>query len=322
MSAPPAKPFATLSAADLVRDTPPIQWLAEGLFLRSGVGILGGAPKSCKSFLALELCVAVASATPCAGHFVIPERGHVTLLCAEDPHAVIAARLESLVRGRGVALDTLPMEVIVEPAVRLPDGLDRLAATLERTRPTLLLLDPLIRLHRADENSAAEMSVILDGLRALARASGTAILLVHHARKAVAGASMGTALRGSSDLAAFGDSNLYLRKMSPDATALELKIEHRATACPPAVRIQLTVRGEPAVASFHVQDKAPTDDTTLAPKILAALAASATPMASGALREKLGVRNQLVAQSLHALLAQGRIHRAGRDGWALGAAAT
>ncbi len=158
------------------------------------------------------------------------------------------------------------------------------------------------------------MSVILDGLRALARSSGTAILLVHHARKAVAGASMGSALRGSSDVAAFGDSNLYLRKMSPDATALELKIEHRATACPPAVRIQLTVRGEPAIASFHVQDKAPTDDT-LAPKILAALGASTTPMASGALRERFGVRNQLVAQSLHALLAQGRIHRAGRDGW-------
>ena len=43
--------------------------------------------------------------------------------------------------------------------------------------------------------------------------------------------------------------------------------------------------------------------------------------ASGALREKLGVRNQLVAQALHALLNQGRIHRAGRDGWALGQAA-
>ncbi len=73
------------------------------------------------------------------------------------------------------------------------------------------------------------------------------------------------------------------------------------------------MRGEPAVATFHVQDKATTTDDTLA--------ASTTPMASGALREKLGVRNQLVAQSLHALLNQGRIHRAGRDGWALGQAA-
>ena len=164
------------------------------------------------------------------------------------------------------------------------------------------------------------MSVTLDGLRALARSSGTAILLVHHARKAVADGSIGTTLRGASDLAAFGDSNLYLRKISQDAAALELKIDHRATACPPAVRIQLTVRGEPAVAPFHVQDKAPTDDS-LASKILAALAAPTAPMASGALREKLGVRNQLVAQALHALLGQKRIHRAGRDGWTLGQAA-
>ena len=144
---------------------------------------------------------------------------------------------------------------------------------------------------------------------------------MHHARKADVGGSIGTTLRGSSDLAAFGDSNLYLRKISQDAAALEIKIEHRTTACSPAVRIQLTVRAEPAVATFHVQDKAPTTDDTLAPKILAALAASTTPMASGALREKLGVRNQIVAQALHALLGQKRIHRAGRDGWALGQAA-
>ncbi|MBI1960593.1 MAG: AAA family ATPase [Candidatus Rokubacteria bacterium] len=48
----------------------------------------------------------------------------------------------------------------------------------------MLILDPLIRLHRADENSAPEMAGILDGLRALARATDCAVLLVQPFRGA------------------------------------------------------------------------------------------------------------------------------------------
>ena len=135
------------------------------------------------SFLALDLCVAVASQTSFAASFVLRERGRVTLLCAEDPDAVVVERLESLARARTLRLADLPIDVIVERGVRLPDAISRLAATVAATEPALLLLDPLIRLHRADENSAAEMSVILDGLRDLARSSGTAVLLsITHAR--------------------------------------------------------------------------------------------------------------------------------------------
>jgi len=130
--APPA-PYATVHAAQLALTTAPLAWLAEGLFLQGGAGILGGAPKSGKSFFALDLCVAVASATPCAGRFLIPNKGRVTLLCAEDPHAVIVERLRALASTRGLSLAELPLDVIVEPAVRLPEGLPRLRATLDKT---------------------------------------------------------------------------------------------------------------------------------------------------------------------------------------------
>jgi len=199
-----ATPYATLQAGELERTTAPLAWIVDGLFLDAGAGILGGAPKAGKSFLALDLCVAIASGTSCAGRFRVLAPGPVVLRCAEDPNAVVSSRLSSLARARGRALKDLPIEVIVD-SVRLPEGLPRLEATLAATRPRLLLLDPLIRLHRADENSASEMSVILDGLRNLARSSRTAVLLVHHARKAAAAGNAGAGLRGSSDLAAFGN---------------------------------------------------------------------------------------------------------------------
>lgn len=308
----PAAPYTTLPAGELERTTAPLAWIVDGLFLEAGAGILGGAPKTGKSFLALDLCVAIASGTSCASSFPVLAPGPVVLLCAEDPQAVVSSRLAALARARNRALKDLPIEVIVD-AVRLPEGLDRLEATLAATKPRLLLLDPLIRLHRADENSASEMSFILDGLRKLARSSRTAILLVHHARKAVAG-NAGAGLRGSSDLAAFGDTNLYLRRLSQDA-ALELKIEHRAAAAPAPLRLKLVVDdGDLPSARFDAIGREQQEDPTVG-RVLHLLASSSEPLSSAALREKLGVRNQLVADALRGLADAGRIRRAGRDGW-------
>jgi len=307
-----AAPYATLHAGELASRTPPLSWIVEGLFLEAGAGILGGAPKTGKSFFALDLCVAIASGTSCAGTFRVLLPGPVVVLCAEDPHAVISSRLSALSRARGRNLEDLLIEIIVEP-VRLPEGLERLEATLAAFNPRLLLLDPLIRLHRADENSASEMSVILDGLRKLARSSKTAILLVHHARKAAAG-NAGTGLRGSSDLHAFGDSNLYLRKLSQDS-ALELKIEHRAAAPPAPVRLKLSVDpGDTPCARFAAIERNLHDDPA-AHRILELLAKTSEPITSATLREKLGVRNQTVSETLKRLLDDGQIQRIGRDGW-------
>jgi hypothetical protein len=312
MSSPP---YRTLPAARVAADTAPLRWLVEGLFLEAGAGILGGAPKSCKSFFALDLAVAVASATPVAGRFAVAQAGPVLLLGAEDPPAVVVERLALLAAARARRLDDLPLEMIVEPAVRLPEGHDRLAATVARARPRLLVLDPLIRLHRADENSAAEMSVILDGLRTLARESKTAVLLVHHARKAAAGAAPGQGLRGSSDLHAFGDTNLYLRRLGADA-ALELKIEHRAAACPPPLRLRLRVDGAVAAPRARfVCDDAPPQADPLRDRVLALVRDATAPLATADLRKVLGVRKQVLVELLRGLAQDGAIRRAGREGW-------
>jgi RecA-family ATPase len=138
----PAAPYRTLPAAQLGDPTAPLRWLLADLFLVGAAGILGGAPKTGKSFFALELAVAVASATAAAGRFAVPTPGPVLLCAAEDPPAVVVQRLAALAAARGHALSALPVEVIVEPGVRLPDGLARLAATVAQVAPRLLILDP------------------------------------------------------------------------------------------------------------------------------------------------------------------------------------
>jgi hypothetical protein len=131
------------------------------------------------------------------------------------------------------------MHVITAPTLRLDRDphRSRLLETAKRLRPRLVLLDPLVRLHGIDENNAGEVAGLLAYFRTLQRQLDLAVTLVHHTRKnAAGGTAAGQGLRGSSDLHAFGDSNLYLRRTSQH---LLLSSEHRAAPASPPVYLEL-----------------------------------------------------------------------------------
>jgi hypothetical protein len=104
----------------------------------------------------------------------------------------------------------------------------------------LLILDPLIRLHRVDENDASQIAALLSYLRLLQRTFQVAVLVVHHARKDANSTRPGQALRGSSELHGWGDSNLYMRRRGAQLT---LSTEHRAAASQDYIPLELTQAG-------------------------------------------------------------------------------
>jgi len=85
------------------------RWLVEPLWARAAVGVLGGAPKCCKSWLALDLAVSVSSGTACLGVFDVADAGPVLLYMAEDSAPVVKARLRGICRARGLDLATIPI---------------------------------------------------------------------------------------------------------------------------------------------------------------------------------------------------------------------
>jgi hypothetical protein len=285
-------------------------WLVEGLWSRQGVGLIGGAPKCGKTWLALDLAVSVASGTPALGRFGVADPGAVLFYGAEDAPAALRARIEAIARARGIALAGLDVGLILCPSLRLDTERDRarLEATVQRHRPRLVVLDPLVRLHRIDENSAGDMSALLAELRLLQRNYGLALILVHHLRKQ-GGPADGRALRGSGDLHAWGDSNLFLRRRERQ---LILSAEHRSAPAPPPAVLELA--GEPAPHLRVVPtDTLPEPTTTaLADRILAALEAAAAPLGRDALRQITRTRNATLGEALARLRAERRIER--RDG--------
>ena len=301
----PSLPVVRLGRVQAEPDRQP--WLIEGLWAEGAVGCIGGTPKSGKTWLALEMALAVASGRPCMGRFTVPRRGNVLLYAAEDsPHA-LRERAEQLARARKLHLDQLGVGLITEPALRLdvPGHRLRLDVTLERLKPRLLILDPLVRLHRSDENSSADISELLGFLRGLQREHGVAIAVVHHVRKSGAG-QPGQALRGSGDLHAWGDSNLYLLRRKG---GLELHAEHRSHPSPEPIGIELV--SDPARLEVRPRQP-PVNDLDQA--VLEAL--SAGPVGRGQLRDRLRVRNERLGDSLDRLLAAGRVQRTD-VGWAV-----
>lgn len=289
---------------------PPEQsWLIESIWGYAAVGMIGGPPKCCKSWFGLDMAVSVASGTPCLDRSPVNQPDPVLIFLAEDALPAVRSRIEALCAHRHIHLDSLNLYVITASALRLDLGRDqqRLKATLEVLKPRFLLLDPLIRLHRLDENSAADISNLLGFVREIQRAYDMAVVLVHHASKKRR-AQPGQALRGSSDLHAFGDSNAYL---APRNDSILLTIEHRSAKPPEPVELKLVSSD----AAIHLAIAAPDNlHNPLPDRIMTLLTNENKPLTQTIMRDRLKVNNQRLSQTLNRLDQQGLILRTS-GGW-------
>ena len=214
---------------------------------------------------------------------------------------------------RNLNIDDLDLFAITCPSLRLDLARDQklLNATLSALRPRILLLDPLVRLHRLDENSAADISMLLGFIREMQRAHDSAIALVHHASKKHR-AQPGQALRGSSDLHAFGDSNAYVARKKEQ---IVLAIKQRSAKSVAPLDLQLI--SKPDGSGAHLELTAPPASNagqSLEDRTLVLLGHSTVPLTRTAIRKQLQVNNAKLGQTLIDLEKNKRILRTPK-GW-------
>jgi hypothetical protein len=307
--------LSTVRVGEIAMEASPRRWLIEGLWGAGAVGMIGGCPKIGKSWLGLDMAVSVATGTPCLDSFPVEEPGPVLVYLAEDALPTLRQRVANLAGHRGLDVSRIDVHVITEPTLRLDRPTDRvrLLATVAHLRPHLVLLDPLVRLHAANENDATEIAQLLSYFRDLQRRGHTAVALVHHSRKNAAGALAGQSLRGSSDFWAWSDSALYLRRIKDQVV---LSMEHRAAASPDPVNLRLVTTDE---ATIHLEVVGAVDgerlarDHELQSAVLAALS-EASVLTRGQLRERLAVKNERLGRVL-TLLEQERAIERTDQGW-------
>jgi hypothetical protein len=289
------------------------RWLVEQLWGESSVGVIGGAPKCSKTWLGLDMALSVATGTPCLGKYAVPRPGPVLVYLAEDALPIVRQRVAGMALHRGLDLAGVEIHVITAPTLRLDRDphRGRLLETAKRLRPRLLLLDPLVRLHGIDENHAGEVAGLLAYFRSLQRELDLSVVLVHHTRKnAPGGVAAGQGLRGSSDLHAFGDSNLYIRRTRE---RLVLSNEHRAAPASPPVYLALVATSAETAHLEVVAELNGEKRGTLQEQVLALLVPGAV-QTRGKLREALSVKNERLGETLESLEQAGRVRRTAA-GW-------
>lgn len=314
---PRVQPLPIRRISEIEPPPPGTTWLIENLWLAAGVGLLGGQAKVCKTYLAVELSLAVATGQHALGRYPTLMPGPVLFYGAEDSLPALRSRFEGLATTRGCDLRELAVYLIDVPVLRLDrdEDLQRLRASIEKCRPRLLVLDPFVRLvGNIDENSASDVSAVLGSLRAIQRDHEVAILLVHHARKSPA-AHPNQAYRGSSDFAAWADSNLFLTR---NAKRLILNVEHRSAPSPEPIHLKLEQQPAPHLAHIDTQpapSPSPESDPLLK-ELRHQLQNAVRPLSTVELRERLRRRKSDVVQALDKLRTDGVAQRVA-NGWEL-----
>lgn len=193
------------------RDEEDSKWLVEGLIARASLGLCGAAPKTGKTFLGLQLALAVSTGTPFLGFFKT-RKSRVLFWECEDGEKLLAERTSALLRGHGMP-NPEPgyLQFAVEPArIDTADGLRHLRQVLGDTKAELLILDTFNRSHGLNESLQTHASQLISALDGLRREFKVAVLGTHHVSKAGKSGQGGKALRGSSVIHAGLENSLYL----------------------------------------------------------------------------------------------------------------
>jgi len=222
----PAPTFLAGSEGDDI-----VQWTIDQLLTAEAIGFIAAEPKTLKTWVSIELALAVAADVRAFGRFGAGILGPVLMVQEESRSADFARRVRWLARGHDLDPSALSMLHVASQRGLLLDDPGwqlRLVSEIRRLDAAMVVLDPLSRMHSADEDRAREMRPILRFLRRLQAEHGCTVVVVHHWSKPREGVRtrLGQRLRGTGDMYAVLDSALYL-EAKPGAGVVGVQVEHR-----------------------------------------------------------------------------------------------
>lgn len=190
---------------------PPPQ-LVEGVVPEVGSEVLAGPPKVGKTLLASQLALAVASDAEAEFLGRATCKGPVLIVVEEGSIAGLSWRLRHQCAALGIT--SANIEIAHRQRVRLDEkrSVEVLREKVAAMRPKLVVLDPLNRLHGADENRPTQMTPVMDALAGIAYDFSCAVLAIHHLSKPSSERTgpIWDRFRGATSIRSGTDANLAL----------------------------------------------------------------------------------------------------------------
>jgi hypothetical protein len=223
------EPLLIIGVEDILR-APPVTWLVDQLLFDNTLSLLGSYAGRGKSLVAMAIAKSIATGEALFGRYEVKRTGPVLFVDEENSHSDLRDRM----LGMGINSD-MPLKFISFEGVLVDDEqcFDRLMEAIKEVNPVLVVLDSLVRLHKAKENDASEMSRVMRSMRLIVN-EGFGVLILHHHTKGQG--DLETRARGSSDIVGAIDVEYALDLRGDDLVLCSVK-SRRAPIEP--VRLQI-----------------------------------------------------------------------------------
>jgi hypothetical protein len=300
-----AAPVIASAASLRTKVFDPIKYIVRG-YLAEGCTILAGRPKLGKSWLMLDIGLAVAGGSDCLGGIKC-EEGDVLYLALEDNERRLQSRILKLL---GFANDWPTRFHYATQWPRANDGgLNRIREWIRASNnPRLVVVDVLamFRSPRSDKQSLYDSDYeSVQALQRIASETGVAIVIVHHLRKTAADVDPFEKVSGTLGLSGAADTVLILDRDSNGASLygrgrdieeIETAVQFDSATC------RWRVLGE-------VREVRRTDERST---ILAVLKDAEEPLSPAEIAATTGMRSNNVRQLLLKMATAGEVRKRGR----------
>lgn len=260
----------------LQRIYPEAHWLVDGLVTRGGIALIGGSPKTGKTWVLQEIIRALATGMPVFGRFAVqrpmcgvyftpedfggPVQKHMLALGASaswtDAHRRrFDDNLDVQAAGEGPSLDLLDDQAVIEiiASARMFGERDRNDVYVPGSID-FVALDPLRNLHSGKENESDSMGPVMDRLKIIGQLLGATVLVVHHA-------GHNDELRGSTAIYGSTDSLIKVKRIDGNGTTIfhnaVTNVVKAAASAPPfklSLRVTDGADGRATAAAWSIGD--------------------------------------------------------------------
>ena len=245
------KRYLLRPASELWAPLPPLRYIADPVIPRATVAELVAFGASGKTWLAVDLAVAVAAGRPWLGRWPCPA-GRVAILDWENGDRELRRRLMA------ISPEELPgIEACTAPTISMTDEVFAAAIAAVATGRDLVIVDTFrAATGGADENDST-IRAPLDALRRVAEVTGCAFFVLLHARKSAPTAGQSDPRevgRGSSALFDAADVVLHVTATDGLLTIAQTKSRLGRAAEPIVVEIRDTTNGRVVLVANDAND--------------------------------------------------------------------
>ena len=201
-------------AGNFIRlDLPKVPYYVQSWLPKQGRALIYGTPKSGKSFLTYHLGSCIAEGLPFLG---IPTSvGKVLILQFELGEEVFQGRI----RTTGKPYENVYLGTSFAMKLDTQAGQDQFERAITAIEPDVVILDPLYKLFKGDENDTQDFIRVTDFLDKMIAENKLSLVVMHHTGK-----DLSKGARGSSVLEGWVDSSIELKRTTLIREPLEIRL--------------------------------------------------------------------------------------------------